>query len=318
MSVETLTEGNKYSTTELQKAVIDRLVKDSRVLELLPFEEIVGNSLTYNTITTDATASYYNPGDSWTESTPVLTQAIAALVILGGDADVDNFIMKTRSNKIDLKGTVIANKVKAVQYAYIDSFYYGTGTGTPPATVPEFTGLHGLLTSTTYNLLNNATASVGVAISMAEVRQTIDLITGWKPTHLVMNKTVRRLIGTYLDSIGSAFPRAANDWGKPVEYFDGLEIIVDDHIVNTEATSTATYSAKTGGTNQTSIFILTFDPLAACGVHSGDKVQITPLGELETKDASRWRIKWYCGLKVEDIRSCAIYDGLASATAVTA
>ena len=49
MSIATLTEMNKYSTTELDRAVIDRLVKDSPILEILPFEEMVGNSLTYNT-----------------------------------------------------------------------------------------------------------------------------------------------------------------------------------------------------------------------------------------------------------------------------
>lgn len=36
MSVATLTEMNKYSTTELDRAVIDRLVKDSPILEILP------------------------------------------------------------------------------------------------------------------------------------------------------------------------------------------------------------------------------------------------------------------------------------------
>jgi len=32
----TLAQGNEYSTTHLQRAIIDRLVKDSRILELLP------------------------------------------------------------------------------------------------------------------------------------------------------------------------------------------------------------------------------------------------------------------------------------------
>lgn len=36
MALSTLTEMNKYSTTELDRAVIDRLIKDSPILEILP------------------------------------------------------------------------------------------------------------------------------------------------------------------------------------------------------------------------------------------------------------------------------------------
>jgi len=36
MSIATITEMNKYSTTELDRVVIDRLVKDSPILEVLP------------------------------------------------------------------------------------------------------------------------------------------------------------------------------------------------------------------------------------------------------------------------------------------
>jgi len=298
----------------MQRAVIDRLVKDSEILARLGFVTILGNSLTYDTITTDAGASFYSVGDTWTESTPSVTPTTAALKILGGDADVDNFLLKTRSNKIDLQGTVLSNKVKAVQYKFIDGFIYGTAFD-----ASGFSGLQQLMTSTTYNtVVANASAVDGAAATIAKMRQTKDLITGWKPDLMLMSKTMRRLISTYLDSVGSAFPRGVDRFGNHVEMFDNTPISVDDHILNTESTTTAgafsTYSAD----DQTTIFFLTFDEMACCGIHSGDGVQVEPLGSLETKDASRWRIKWYVSMMLQDLRSCSKYCGILSGSAVTA
>jgi hypothetical protein len=307
----TLTEGELYSTTEMQRAVIDRLVKDSDVLKQLGFTTILGNSLTYDTITTDSGASFYSVGDSWVESTPSITQATATLKVLGGDADVDNFLLKTRSNKIDLQGTVLANKVKAVQYKFLDSFYYGTTLD-----ADSFSGLHQLMTSTTYNTVH-AGSTTGSVLSCIKAREAKDLITGWKPSLLIMGKEIRRKLSVYLDSVGSAFPRGVDRFGTMVEMFDGVPIAVDDHILNTETAASGAFAAATGGGN-TTLFFVTFDDMAACGIHSGDGVQVEPLGSLETKDASRWRIKWYVSMMLQDLRSCSKVDGVDSDGTVTA
>lgn len=304
----TLTEGNKYSRTELQKAVIDLLVKDSPILQKLPFKSIIGNSLTYDMWTTAPTAAFYSVGDTWTESTPVITQDTAALTILGGDADVDNFIKATRSNIIDVTSEVLAQKVQAVQYKYLDTFYYGTGTA------PEFKGLHGLINSTTYNTVENASGGSAAQGSIKELRQTIDLITGSVPSMIVSSKAVRRDVSAYLDSVGAAFQADRVDFGKHILTFDGIPWMVDDNIVNTEAYSGTSYSAKTGGTTASTVFILSFSPTACCGVQGDKGVETIKLGDLETKDASRIRIRWYCGLMFQDLRSCAKYSGITTGT----
>lgn len=312
MALATLTEMNKYSTTELDKAVIDRLVKDSPELEVLPFETLLGNSLTYDTITTDATAQWHEPGETWTEDTPSLTQATVTLKILGGDADVDNFALSTRSNKIDLKGTVLSNKVKAVQYEFCDTFYYGNDS----SVAQEFDGLQVLISDTTYNTVH-AGSGTGTALSIAKLREAIDLPRGRHPDHMMMSKKMRRLISVYLDSIGDKFPAGRDHFGNPCIQFDSIPIYCSDHILDTEDTTSGAYSAKTGGA-ETTIFILSFGGQDVCGVQGTDGVKTVPLGDLETKDAQRWRIKWYCGLKMEDLRTSSKVDGIATGSAVTA
>ncbi|MBI4328868.1 MAG: phage major capsid protein, partial [Chloroflexi bacterium] len=88
----TLAEAAKLSNDVLLKGVIETIVKDSPVLQVVPFVEIVGNGLTYNQENAAPTAAFYAVGDAWAESTPTFTQQTATLSILGGDADVDNFL----------------------------------------------------------------------------------------------------------------------------------------------------------------------------------------------------------------------------------
>lgn len=248
------------------------------------------------------------------ESTPTLTQHTVTLKILGGDADVDNFLIATRSNVMDLKQNVVNDKIKAVQEKFLDTFYYGNAT----SNAKEFDGLHVLMTSTTYNTVHEGSSATPGGLNISNLRAAIDLVTGFKPTHIAMSKTMRRGISVFLDSIGSAFPRGVNEYGKHIIMFDDLEIIVDDHITNTETIASSAFSASTGSTG-TSIFVLTFGgEQACCGVQGSAGVQVEPLGSLETKDATRTRIKWYTGLMLQAIRSCSKIDGIAATTAVAA
>uniref|UniRef100_A0A6H1ZHS7 Putative capsid protein n=1 Tax=viral metagenome TaxID=1070528 RepID=A0A6H1ZHS7_9ZZZZ len=301
----TLTEGELYSTTDiLSRTVIDRLVKDDPILMRLGFDTILGNSDTFVTVTTRSGAGVYEVGDTWTESTPSVGIDTVVLKILGGDADVDNFLLETRSNKLDLKGTVLNDKTLAVKELYLDLFYYGTAFDST-----GFAGLHQKMTSTTYNTVNEGTTATESVLNISNLRSAIDLIRGFQPDIMVMSRLMRRSLATYFDSIGDKMPGVIDKFGKQVPSFDGIPIFPSDHITDTETIASSTFSARTGGTS-TTIFILTFDSSAACGVQGSTGLKVVPLGELETKDASRYRIKWYCAMKMKNLRSCAKVDGV--------
>ena len=133
----TLAEASKLSNDMLLQGVVETIVKDSPVLQQLPFIEIVGNGLTYNQENTLPNADFYDVGDTWTESTPTFTQVTANLKIMGGDADVDNFLKETRSNIQDLEAAVIELKTKALKDKFEDNFIYGDVTTNPK----QFDGL---------------------------------------------------------------------------------------------------------------------------------------------------------------------------------
>src|SRR3970282_572945 len=122
----TLAEAAKLSNDVVQQGVIETVVKESRVLEVLPFIEMVGNALTYNRENAMATAAFFDVGDTWTESTPTFTQVLATLKILAGAAAaVDQSVATTRSTVQDIEAAVLELKAKAVAHEFEDEFIYG-------------------------------------------------------------------------------------------------------------------------------------------------------------------------------------------------
>ena len=62
--------------------------------------EVTGTAVTYNREATMPAATFYDVGDTWTEATPTFTQVTTALRIMGGDADVDNFLQATYADPL--------------------------------------------------------------------------------------------------------------------------------------------------------------------------------------------------------------------------
>src|SRR4030065_459263 len=137
----TLAEASKLSNDVLLQGVVETIVKDSPIIQELPFVEIVGDGLTYNQEKTLPTIDFYDVGDTWAESTPTFEQKAAQLKIMGGDADVDNFLKATRSNIQDLEAAVVELKAKALKHKFEDTFIYGDSATAPKS----FDGLKKLI-----------------------------------------------------------------------------------------------------------------------------------------------------------------------------
>jgi hypothetical protein len=78
-----------------------------------PAAEIEGNAYAYNEEATLPGVEFRAVNAAYSESTGTVNQKTESLVILGGDADVDTFIQKTRSNLNDQRAVQSEMKVKA-------------------------------------------------------------------------------------------------------------------------------------------------------------------------------------------------------------
>jgi len=275
----TLAEAAKLSNDTLLVGVVETIVNESPVLQVLPFIEVVGNGLTYNREATLPTAGFYDVGDTWTESTPTFTQVTANLKVLGGDADVDSFLAATRSNIQDLEAAVVQLKAKAVQRKFDDTYI----NGDTAVDAKAFDGIDKLSDS-------GQTVSMGAnggTLTLDKLDEMIDKVKAGKPHLLLMSRRSRRKL-TSLARTGNILETDRNQFGQMVQYYDGVPIGINDWISD----------AKTVGTSNdcSTIYALQIGEGAVAGLTAPGGLQIERVGSLETKDATRTRVKWYVSL----------------------
>ena len=109
----TLAESAKLSQDDLQRGVVETFVQESVVLDRIPLLNISGNAYAYNEELTLPGIEFRAVNSAYAESTGTINQKTESLVILGGDADVDTFLVKTRGNLNDLRAAATRGKVKA-------------------------------------------------------------------------------------------------------------------------------------------------------------------------------------------------------------
>ena len=273
----TLAEASKLSNDVLLQGVIETMVQESPVLQVMPFIEIVGNGLTYNRENQAAGAAFYDVGDTWAESTPTFTQQTATLRILGGDADVDNFLKATRSNVQDLEAAIVQLKARAVQRKFEDTFINGDSA----ADANAFDGIDKLCASgQTVSMGDN-----GDTLTLEKLDELIDCVKGGKPHIMLLSRRSRRKLNALSRASGGVLVSDRNAFGQMVEYYDGIPLGVCDWIADDKEVGTSG--------DCSTIYAMQFGEGAVAGLTGPGGVQVEQVGSLETRDASRTRVKWY-------------------------
>ncbi len=301
----TLAEAAKLSNDILLQGVIETIVKESPILQVLPFIEITGNGLTYNQEKTLPGIGFYDVGDTWDESTPTFEQKTANLKIMGGDADVDNFLKATRSNIQDLEAAVVELKAKALKDKFEDTFIYGDSSGN----AKQYDGIRKLVNTGQAGAQVVAAGASGAALTLAMLDQLIDTVRGGKPDLFLMSRRSRRKINALVRAGGGMMETDRDRWGNFIQFWDGVPIGVSDWILDTHVVANSVETATTGGACS-AIYALQMGEGALCGLTAPGFITVEPIGSLETKDASRNRIKWYVSLALfSSIKAGALIGG---------
>lgn len=293
----TLAEAAKLSNDVLLQGVIETVIRDSPILQRMPFIEIVGNGLTYNRETALSAAVWHAPLGDWvTPTAPVFDQLTATLAILGRNADLDNFIKQTRSNIQDIEAAVLELAAKSLRMEFERAFIYGTTTNYLGITgnANSINGLIRLIATGTASDQVVSMGGTGAALTLAKVDELIDAVQGGPPDLLLMSKRSRRKINALARAAGANLEVGEGKLGEFVQFYNGIPIGVSDYITNVHVLVAGVETAVTGGTNST-IYALQFGEGAICGATNGG-IQIENIGALEGRDAVRHRLKWYVGL----------------------
>lgn len=301
----TLSEAQHLSNDVILQGVIETILHDRPMLAMLPFIPITGNGLTYNQESTAPTAAFYAVGDTWAESTPTTTQTTATLSIIGGDSDIDYYLARTRGNIQDLEAAYLQMKARAVADALEDAIINGqaSGAATPDTgfvtTTKAFDGLAKLIPGDATGGATTVSQAVtmgtnGATVSLAKMDELIDMVLGGRPDVLLMHRRTRRALNVLSRNSGNPIEQSMNQFGQFVSMYNGIPIAVSDRISITQTQGSNTdcstvYAARFGEG--------LFAGLSSVGAPS--IIEVQNIGALETKDATRYRVKAYV--------SCALF-----------
>jgi hypothetical protein len=274
----TLTEAAKLSEDVLRAGIIETIIKDSPVLQVLPFIDIVGNSLKYNQENALPSVAFYAVGDTWAESTPTFTQKTANLSIMGGDADVDHYLQQTRSNFNDIQQEVVKLKAKAMRHKFEDTFINGDTT----ADANAFDGMDKLCPDSQKVSMGDN----GGTLTLGKLDELIDKVLGGKPDLLLMSKRSRRKLKALMMAAGIV-EISQDQFGNTVQLYNGVPVAVNDWISD----------AHTVGTSSdcSTIYAFQVSEDGVCGLHNGG-IQAEVIGAVSNKNATRIRLRWYSSI----------------------
>jgi hypothetical protein len=125
----------------------------------------------------------------------------------------------------------------------------------------------------------------GATLTLAKLDELIDLVKGGAPDLLLMSKRTRRSLNSLARAAGTFLQTDRNAFGQMVQYYDGIPVGVSDYISD----------AKTVGTSNdcSTVYAMQFGEGALAGLTAPGGLQVETIGSLETKDATRTRVKWY-------------------------
>lgn len=312
----TLVEAAKLSTTHLQRGVIETFIQESPILDRIPFLNIEGNAYAYNSEGALPGVEFRAVNGKYTESTGTVVQRTETLVILGGDADVDRFIQKTRSDVNDQRAVQTAMKIKAASYKFQDTFF----NGDVAVDALSFDGLKKRLVGS--QVIDAGTNGIDVlGAGGAAAHDFFDALDGLLAQvpgingsngAIYANRMIAQKIRSAGRRIGGTEMVKEDLTGKRVLQYNGIPvldpgetasaglILPQNETVGTATTTSSIYAVKFGQDE---------GDAGVTGLTNGG-VQVEDLGELQEKPAYRTRLEFYTGLATFGGKAAARLRGI--------
>lgn len=304
----TLAQAALLSENDLQRGVIETFIIESVVLDRIPFLEIEGNAYAYNMEASLPGVEFRAVNAAYAESTGTINQATESLVILGGDADVDKFIVQTRGNLNDQRAIQTRMKIKAATYKYQDAFINGD-TGVD---ANSFDGLKkrvtggNVIASGTNGLPILGTTDADKFAFFDKLDEMISKVGAPGPDALYMNRNILQKMKSSARRL-TLYDQTTDSFGKTIATYNGIPLLD----IGSKADGTLIIpqnEVQGSSSNASSIYAVRFGQDESDGGVTGltnGGVQAYDLGEIDAKPVFRTRLEFYCGL--------AVFGGSASA-----
>lgn len=312
----TLAQAALLSENDLQRGVIETFVQESPVLDRLPLMPIEGNAYAYNEEATLPGVAFRSVNEAYVESTGTVNQKTESLVILGGDADVDRFIVQTRGNLNDQRAIQTRMKVKAASYKFQDTFFNGDVT----VDTKSFDGLKKRLTGA--QVIDYATNGAGVNTDDATrngffdaLDDLVSRVPGLEAGNgaIYANSSIRGKIRSAGRRVGGVDYFDNDVTGKRELTWNGIPILDPGANLAGASILGQTETQGTASGTASSVYAVKFgqgeEDGGVTGLTNGG-VMVDDLGQLQEKPVYRTRIEFYCGLGVFGGKAAARLRGV--------
>lgn len=308
----TLAESAKYSQNDLQRGVIETFVIEANVLDRLPLLPIQGNAYAYNEELTLPGIEFRAVNSAYAESTGTINQKTESLVILGGDADVDTFMVKTRGNLNDLRAAATRGKVKAANYKFQDTFI----NGDVAVDANSFDGLKKRLTGG--QVIAAGTNGLPVLGTTDNDRHAfldqLDALLALVPNAdaLYMNASILAKIKGSARRL-TIYDQSVDSFGRKIGTYQGVALIDIGNKADGTPIIPQTETQGTAAGITSSVYAVRFgrdeSDRAVTGLTNGG-IDVRDLGEQDAKPVYRTRIEFFCGLGVFGGKAAARLTGV--------
>jgi len=145
----------------------------------------------------------------------------------------------------------------------------------------------------------------GGTLTLAKLDELIDKVRGGKPHMLLMSRRSRRKLNELARASGGFLEADRDEFGQMLQFYDGVPLGICDFIADDQAVGTSN--------DCSTIFAMQFGEGALSGLTAPGGLTVERVGSLETKDASRVRVKWYASLALFNSVKLAKLTGIRAA-----
>lgn len=304
------TESEKLSNNQLIAGVIDEIIDRDDLFSILPFAQVNGKAYVYNRENTLGGANWLDPNDTVQESAATFSEVVATLKILAGDVDIDKFLQATQSDTNNQMAIQIAKKAKAVAREFHKVLAQGNST-TNAKTFDGLSVLAGQAQAAAATVGGQQVISAGTngnALTLTMLDELCDAVPNGADVIVMRRGTIRAYRALLRATYGTdAVMQQLENFGRPMLTHNGIPIIMNEFLAAGETMGS--------NANTTSVYALRMNELDGLhGLYGGQNagIVVENIGTVQNKDATRIRLKWYCGLALKSTRSIAALRGVTN------
>lgn len=298
------TEAEKLSRDDLVAGVIEEIIDREGLFALLPFTETKGKAYVYNREATVSEPSFIDPNEAVPEEASTFTTITTHLKILAGDVDVDKFLDSTMDDTNSQKAIQIAAKAKGLGRAFKRNLVIGD----IGSNAKQFDGVNQMCIDSGNEIDTVAGGATGAAITLSMLDDLLAAVKNGADFLMMRQGTLNAIKALWRAAGGNTGGMLQLDnYGLMVPAHDGVPIIVNDFIPG---------NVTQGGTSNTcSVYAVRANEVDGLhGLYGGGQVGfvVEDIGTVQNKDATRTRVKWYCGLALKSTQSMAALRGVTN------